>query len=92
MQINHVQISRLPMSGVQTSKIYQFAGAAVAAALIAGGVVGFPGLTEASRTPTVTAAPLAAPVPADHSADAIRGWPYVQRGTNVRLVTTDRLN
>ncbi|MGN6463673.1 MAG: hypothetical protein ACTHLY_21055 [Pseudolabrys sp.] len=92
MQINRVQINRLQMNGLQTSKVYQLAGAAVAAALIAGGVVGFPGLTEASRTQTVTAAPLAAPVPADNSMEAIRGWPYVQRGTNVRLVTTDRLN
>ena len=80
-------------SGLQTSKLYQMAGAALVAALIAGGVVGFPGLPEASatRTQTVTAAPLAAPTPASAS-EAARGWPYVQRGTNVRLVTTDRLN
>ena len=78
-------------TGLQSSKVYQMAGAAVAAALIAGGAVGFPGLTEASRTQTVTAAPLAAALPANPS-EANRGWPYVQRGTHVRLVTTDRLD
>jgi len=56
-------------------------------------VVGFPGLPEASatRTQSVTAAPLAAPVQTA-STTADRGWPYVQRASNVRLVTTDRLN
>ncbi len=83
----------LQTSGLKTSKLYQMAGAALAAALIAGGVVGFPGLPEASATATqsVTTAPLAAPVQAaDTTAD--RGWPYVQRASNVRLVTIDRLN
>lgn len=83
----------MQINSVQSSKVYQMAGAALAAALIAGGVVGFPGLPEASatRTQSVTAAPLAAPVqPAGTIAD--RGWPYVQRAGNVRLVTTDRLN
>ncbi|MBX3553873.1 MAG: hypothetical protein KIT85_15885 [Pseudolabrys sp.] len=83
----------MQINSVQSSKVYQMAGAALAAALIAGGVVGFPGLPEASatRTQSVTAAPLAAPVQtAGTTAD--RGWPYVQRAGNVRLVTTDRLN
>jgi len=83
----------MQINSVQSSKVYQMAGAALAAALIAGGVVGFPGLPEASatRTQSVTAAPLAAPVQTA-STTADRGWPYVQRAGNVRLVTTDRLN
>jgi hypothetical protein len=80
-------------NGLKSSRLYQIGGAALVAALIAGGVVGFPGLPEASatRTQSVIVAPLAAPVQtADATAD--RGWPYGQRTSNVRLVTVDRLN
>lgn len=63
--------------------------AIAAAALIAGAITGFPVFSvetaKATDTVQVTKAPLAS---LGNTTD--RGWPY--RTTNVRLVTTDRLN
>jgi len=75
-------------------QICQAATAVAAAALIAGALVGIPGLPQASatRADLVTHAALPAPQAADRAA-AERGWPYYgQRAENVRLVTTDRLD
>jgi hypothetical protein len=65
------------------------ASAVVAAAIIAGAITGFPGLSpepaKASATARVVKAPI---VTLDNTSD--RGWPYT--ASNFRLVTTDRLN
>jgi hypothetical protein len=70
--------------------------AVVFAALVAGAITGFPGIetAKATDTPRVTQTALPAPAPAPVTTTAAdtsnRGWPY--RTSNVRLVTTDRLN
>ena len=64
--------------------------AIVTAAVIAGALTGFPGgmsfVEPVSATSTIGIKAIAAPGCPD------RGWPYQQCGTQVRLITTDRLN
>jgi hypothetical protein len=77
--------------------LYQTVTAALAAALIAGAAVGFPGLPHATGTSQISAdqvtatrpLPAAAPLAGDPA--AARGWPYSQPAAHIRLVTTDRL-
>jgi hypothetical protein len=74
--------------------IWKSLSAVVFAALVAGAITGFPAIetAKATDTPQVTKIALPAPAPvATTAADTSnRGWPY--RTSNVRLVTTDRLN
>jgi hypothetical protein len=70
--------------------MYQTATATLAAALIAGAIVGFPGLPHATGTQHVTPAPLPAATPAADDPAAARGWPYSQHTAHIRLITTDR--
>ncbi len=64
--------------------------AIVAAAVIAGAFTGFPGVGFVEPVSATSTADVKA-IPAPNCPD--RGWPYQQCGASqVRLITTDRLN
>jgi hypothetical protein len=71
--------------------MYQTVTATLAAALIAGAIVGFPGLPHATDTSPMTAAPPPVATPPAGDQGTARGWPYSHPPGQIRLITTDRL-
>ncbi|HWM48581.1 MAG TPA: hypothetical protein VNR11_16875 [Xanthobacteraceae bacterium] len=84
-------LKQIPTHIPRPIPLYQAATATLAAALIAGAIVGFPGLPHATGTSQVTVEPLPAVPSPPGDPTAARGWPYSQHAGQVRLITTDRL-